>query len=353
MGVRCSCLNELSIEESSLRFENSKENSKKEFDLDLGEVITLQGVLRGYMDRKKAKVIYSNYRNVKSKIYKKIQNPDLGKVGDLNAQDEVPNYTSPIVQGTVRRLGPYRYHMEGDGIERHSKGPILLSNQAVYVGEWNCLDQRDGYGMQIWPDFTMYEGYWKFDNMLKGRIIYENGDAFDGEFFENKACGKGTYYYNDGTIYTGDWLSDKKHGVGTETTLEGIVYKGEFYQDKKHGKGLMSFNDSSEYHGEFFEDLMQGFGKYSWNDGREYEGEWVNGKMQGKGVFTWNDGRKYIGEYLNDQKHGFGKFVSSNSNVYEGYWVHGKKHGLGVEIFSNGISKKGEWEDGKKLRWVE
>ena len=345
-------MNELSRDESSLRFDNSIKEALPAYPLDLQDLIRLQGVMRGYMDRRKTKSLYTNSRNSRSKFYHKQPNPDPGMAVSMHVESSVPNYTSVLIQNTLRTLGPYRYHHQVEPIERVSKGPILLSNMAGYVGEWNFLDQRDGYGMQIWPTSTIYEGYWKWDNPLHGRFIYDSGDAYEGSFLDNKASGKGIYFFADGTIYTGDWLCDKKHGIGSETTSDKTVYRGEFYQDKKHGKGSVTFNDESEYEGEFKDDQIQGIGRFTWNDGREYEGQWENGKMQGKGIFKWSDGRKYVGDYVNDQKHGFGRF-EANGVVYEGYWVHGKKHGLGMETFTNGIHKKGEWEDGKRIRWVE
>ena len=263
MGVKCSCLTEISREENSLRFENSREmiqdQAKKE--IDINDIIKLQGVIRGYADRKKAKVLYTNYRNIKSRVYRKIPNPDISLPPELIVLSQIPSYTNPIVQTTFRKLGPFRHQNVNDKIERLSKGPILLKNQAVYIGEWNLLDQRDGYGMQIWPDGSVYEGYWKNNTLFKGRLIYENGDAYDGEWYDNKANGKGICYYNDGSVYTGDWVSDRRHGIGVEIAVEGLSYKGEFHQDKKHGKGVLSFDEGSEYQGDFYNDQMHGFGR--------------------------------------------------------------------------------------------
>ncbi len=47
-------------------------------------------------------------------------------------------------------------------VERDKAGPYTYENGIVYTGEW--LDgMKDGYGEQIWPDGTRYEGEWRMD----------------------------------------------------------------------------------------------------------------------------------------------------------------------------------------------
>lgn len=40
-----------------------------------------------------------------------------------------------------------------------NKGPTNLPNGAIYEGSW-LGDQRDGFGIQVWPDGSRYEGLW-------------------------------------------------------------------------------------------------------------------------------------------------------------------------------------------------
>ena len=49
---------------------------------------------------------------------------------------------------------------------------------------------RDGKGKQVWPDGSMYEGFWRHD----------------------KANGKGRLIHSDGDVYEGDWMNDKAEG---------------------------------------------------------------------------------------------------------------------------------------------
>ena len=58
---------------------------------------------------------------------------------------------------------------------------------------------RQGKGRQIWPDGSMYEGWWK-DNKAngKGRLIHADGDVYDGMWLDDKAHGYGVYRHLDG-----------------------------------------------------------------------------------------------------------------------------------------------------------
>lgn len=61
---------------------------------------------------------------------------------------------------------------------------------------------RQGKGIQVWPDGSMYEGWWK-DNKAngKGRLIHADGDIYDGYWQDDKAHGEGTYSHLDGARY--------------------------------------------------------------------------------------------------------------------------------------------------------
>jgi hypothetical protein len=77
---------------------------------------------------------------------------------------------------------------------------MLLENGAKYEGEWDISnDMRDGKGLQIWADGSLYEGYWKADKANgRGRLIHADGDVYEGEWKDDKAHGKGRYYHTDG-----------------------------------------------------------------------------------------------------------------------------------------------------------
>lgn len=54
----------------------------------------------------------------------------------------------------------------------------IFENQAIYVGGWKNKE-RSGYGKQIWPEGTLFEGQW-YANRANGhgRLIHADGDAY-------------------------------------------------------------------------------------------------------------------------------------------------------------------------------
>ena len=47
---------------------------------------------------------------------------------------------------------------------------------------------REGYGVQVWPDGSRYEGCWKNDVADGlGKLINKEGDEYQGNWKEDKA----------------------------------------------------------------------------------------------------------------------------------------------------------------------
>jgi hypothetical protein len=46
----------------------------------------------------------------------------------------------------------------------------------------------------------------------KGRVVFTNGDLYEGDFCENKMHGKGVFFGFDDYHYTGEWANNKQAG---------------------------------------------------------------------------------------------------------------------------------------------
>ena len=88
---------------------------------------------------------------------------------------------------------------------------MVMDNMAKYKGQWKKGKGtiRHGKGIQIWPDGSMYEGWWR-DNKAdgKGRLIHGNGDVYEGMWVNDKAHGPGIYSHKNGAKYEGQWMED-------------------------------------------------------------------------------------------------------------------------------------------------
>lgn len=110
--------------------------------------------------------------------------------------------------------GPFVYNdfeYEESLGEREVRPMQVLENKARYQGEWLVNQEiRQGRGTQIWPDGSMYEGYWADGKANgKGRLIHADGDVYDGVWKDDKAHGYGIYSHMDGARYEGEWYEDK------------------------------------------------------------------------------------------------------------------------------------------------
>ena len=78
---------------------------------------------------------------------------------------------------TTDREGVEKYQYKptlNDGIIREYRDAVKFSNGVIYQGEWNIANNtKDGRGIQIWPDYSKYEGCWRNNSANgNGRLIH-------------------------------------------------------------------------------------------------------------------------------------------------------------------------------------
>ena len=373
MGSNCSCLsggnndekqintdrNGLEIEknvvkslESTYKVNKDAKDFSLDIRLDLSDIIHLQSVFRGYIERKKVRQIFAEPLNNDKLRLPKASNGALPVRAELQELPSslIPDYSNSVTKMIKTKLGPFIFR-EASQPGLVSLGPVRMENDAIFTGEWSASKLRSGKGVQVWSDGSYYEGYWDLDKANgKGRLIHANGDVYEGDWKDDKAHGRGIYIHTDGAKYEGSWENDKQHGQGVEIWPDGAKYSGDYLNGQKHGKGLFKWADGSMYEGEFLGNNIHGNGTYTWSDGRKFCGQWKDNKMHGKGIFTWSDGRSYEGEYIDDKKQGLGTFVWPDGRKYEGMWLNGKQHGHGTYTSPNGVVKEGLWKEGRRVQ---
>ena len=92
----------------------------------------------------------------------------------------------------------------------------------------------------------------------RGKMTYNEGHVYDGEWKENLPHGTGSMSWANGDTYLGGWKKGKRDGSGTYTWADGSVYVGGYKDDKMHGRGVLTYADGSSVSG-------------TWNMG-EFEG---------------------------------------------------------------------------------
>ncbi|MDX9873427.1 MAG: hypothetical protein RBS88_00840, partial [Spongiibacteraceae bacterium] len=70
-----------------------------------------------------------------------------------------------------------------------------------------------------------------------GKVVYHNGDRFEGEFRDGLPHGKGSWFGAAGDSYRGEWVAGMRSGEGTYRWASGSEYSGHWHDDRRHGQG--------------------------------------------------------------------------------------------------------------------
>jgi hypothetical protein len=136
-------------------------------------------------------------------------------------------------------------------------------------------------------------------------------------------------------LLDGEWVNyigyvnaqGQPHAWGKIQWDDGVKYKGEFVNGKKHGKGTSEWPDGNKHDGGYKNDKKHGWGTFYWaSDGEKFEGLYID-DLRKYGTHHFSDGRVYIGEFANDHIEGKGKLTVSGDFVYEGGFKHMKSRG--------------------------
>jgi len=98
-------------------------------------------------------------------------------------------------------------------------------------------------------DGFVYTGYLNngvFDRY--GKVIYDNGNTYEGGFNNGLQQGMGTYTWaSSGNSYYGEWDCGNIHGLGTFTWSNGDSYRGMWEYDERHGEGIYRTASGKRY----------------------------------------------------------------------------------------------------------
>lgn len=124
----------------------------------------------------------------------------------------------------------------------------LLSAQCL---QGDCLN---GSGIFVYPNGNRFEGIWKGGKLQNGLLNYQNGDRYQGNFYNNERHGLGLYFYQSGNRY------------------EGVFSNGDKVE------GTFHYNNGNRYIGQFSDNMRNGLGTMYTNDGKTYNGYWRDNK---------------------------------------------------------------------------
>jgi hypothetical protein len=223
----------------------------------------------------------------------------------------------------------------------------FTSNPLISQSSSNAKDEKAQKVRIVFGNGDVYEGdFFNGEMHGMGLMAYSSGRVYGGEFKKNVPSGNGRIVYEDGKKekeYTGSVASDKKHGMGRLVYSSGCIFDGQFeYDHIKQGRltflngktlsvsflsGCQCIDGKDIYEGELASkgDVPHGQGKMLFEDGIFYDGEWKNGVIHGMGKVWFIDGSSYEGAFT------------------AGFDDHSRKEGKQIDLHGKVII----WKDGK------
>ena len=281
-------------------------------------------------------------------------------------------YTGNFVDDTFSGQGTYIWSINGEryfghwenGI-RQGIGTIFLEDGSSSTDIWNedeiveeevkdaCIngDCKSGYGVAIFENGEIYEGYWKNGDFSGQGVFYDtDGSRYEGEFLKDAYHGFGTLTSPDGTQKSGLWEKGRFVGELNPNNTEGCVSG-----NCNNGYGVMVYEDHSVYFGDFKNGQSHGDGVYYAADGTKVEGSFEDDKASGYDRVTFqSNGDVYIGNFLDGGANGYGALVSSEDGVIlYGQFRDNSFVGEGVRYdMKTGEKTSGIFRDGELVRAI-
>lgn len=137
---------------------------------------------------------------------------------------------------------------------------------------------------------------------------------------------KGKIVYSNGDIYEGELIFGMKHGYGKLIEFDGIIYSGEFMFDKKEGEGKTeNTNCKCRFFGLFKDNEKAGFGRRISCLGDVIDGDYINDEIT-FGTIYFVNGNRYFGQIESLRANGEGEMYIRETKITEtGIWNHGEK----------------------------
>ena len=181
-----------------------------------------------------------------------------------------------------------------------------------------------------------------------GKLIWPNGDAFEGTLVDGKREGRGTFVWSNGQRYEGDWQQDRPNGQGAMWFSNGDHYEGAIEAGEPNGQGRLRYASGDRYFGQVVKGLPFGPGVYTWLSGQSLAGDWVNGQPKGSGTMRFVSGDLYEGAVEQGRPNGRGRMLFLSQDTYTGTYKDGRPDGEGTYTWKNGDKYVGQWKDGMK-----
>ena len=145
------------------------------------------------------------------------------------------------------------------------------------------------------------------------KIVYLNGDIYEGSVRNNKPEGFGYLKLTNGISYSGQFKEGIYSGHGVLKLPNGVL--NGYFEDHVNVSGVFHYSNGVIFTGNWRNGFINGHGifKYPVSVNGEikydvFDCEIVDDIFEGPGTFYYHNGDKFIGNYKNNLRSGKGKF---------------------------------------------
>lgn len=171
----------------------------------------------------------------------------------------------------------------------------------------------------------------------KNKLVYENGDVYEGDIRGYLPNGHGVYTSFYGEVIDGEFYDGLAEGYCFVTLTSGNRYEGKISGGEWDENGTLTlvYDDGEEKpQGNFVNSRLEGEVTYSYRSGATYVGGYQNGLPHGNGILTYANGDKYEGEFVEGEIAGKGKYTYVDGSVYEGMFEKALPNGEGSYTYT-------------------
>lgn len=178
--------------------------------------------------------------------------------------------------GKLTRFGKFKESIEGEWIE----GKIKLNSTTILSTQYGIFKGllNQGFIDVLLSNLKFWS--WSINLSGNGEFNFNNGDKIIGKIPGGKVI------YNNGDVYEGDCEWTRKDGFGKLTYNNGDIYEGEWFNDMKYGKFKIIYKNGDVFEGKYFEDKKNGNGKITYKNGDTFECTWIDDKKSGRGTYN-------------------------------------------------------------------
>ena len=262
----------------------------------------------------------------------------------------------------------YTGNFVGDKFD--GEGTMNFQNGDIYNGLFKN-GQMNGQGTMIFHNGDSYIGNFKDGQMNEqGTMTFQNGNNYTGNFKDGQMNGQGVLIEN-GISFQGDFVNGQKaysgnldingrhDGNGRLVFQNGDVYEGEFKKNQIDGQGTVIFQNGDVYTGlvkngtvnSLLQKSSMIFGKLPGLLDKVLDINNVNNVINGIGVMNYNNGNKYTGNFVNGKRDGKGIYIDNlNNTTYDGDWSNNEQSGIGTltDNATGAIIYQGNWQNGQQ-----